>query len=168
MLEAACRLGDREDVHFLFVGTGAQKAGLAEALRRPEFAHCHQIEWIDAAEVPAFWGASYVHYWALHHNELDRLRFQAKLYEALATGTPTVIAVEGLMSDILGRTSTGVTVAPGDAAALSREIAHLLDDADHHRQISQNARRYAEEHFDPQRAVDAYEAILKQVAGLDP
>lgn len=158
------RYGDRDDVRFLFVGAGAQKAALDAALAAPDLAHCLAIDWLDAAEIPEFWAASHVHFWALHHNELDKMRFQAKLYEALASGTPTVIGVDGLMSEVLGRTETGITVPPGDADSLARAIVRLLDDAEHHQHISQNARAYAEANFNVQTAVDAYEALLKSIA----
>jgi colanic acid biosynthesis glycosyl transferase WcaI len=164
MLAAARQFSTRADVRFLFVGAGAQKAALDSALAAPDLAHCLAIDWLDSAEIPEFWAASHVHFWALHHNELDRMRFQAKLYEALASGTPTVIGVDGLMSEIMGRTHTGITVAPGDADGLAQEIAHLLDDAQHHQRISRNARAYAEANFDLQAAVDAYEALLRSVA----
>lgn len=162
MLAAARRI-QRDGVQFLFIGAGAQMKALQEALRQPDLAHCRHIEWVDYADVPGFWAASYIHFWALHHNELDRMRFQAKLYEALASGTPTVIAVDGLMSQVLDPNAAGVTVPPADVDALVRALERLLDDPDYHGRISQNARRYAEAHFDPNNTVDAYEALLLEV-----
>lgn len=164
MLEAARHFQGREEVRFLFVGTGAQKEALQAALQREEFAHCRWIEWLDSSEMPAFWAASHVNYWALHDNELDRIRFQAKLYEALATGTPAVIAVQGYMSEVLREHDMGVTVSSYDAAGLAAEIERLLNDEAHYRAISANARAYAEAHFDPQRVADAYDALLRQAA----
>lgn len=163
MLSAIQQFNGCDDVHFLFVGSGAQKAKLDAALNSPDLAHCTAIDWLDYSDVPAFWAASHIHFWALHHNELDKMRFQAKLYEALASGTPTVIAVEGLMSDVLGRTETGITVPPGDSDALAREITRLLDDDAHYQRISHNARAYAEANFDVERAVTAYEAMLESL-----
>ncbi len=160
MLAAAKQLGQREDVTVLFVGTGAQADALAAALEEPEYAHCRWIEWIKPEELPGFWAATTVHFWALHDNPADKLRFQAKLYEALATGTPVVIALDGYMSALLAREEIGVTVPFADAQALAYEIERLLDDAQHKAQISENARAYAEAHFDPEQVADAYERLL--------
>lgn len=161
---AVARRVRRADVRFLFVGAGAQLASLQAALKEPDLAHCHHIEWIDYADVPSFWATSYIHFWALHHNELDRLRFQAKLYEALASGTPTVVAVDGLMSRVLDPNEAGITVPPADVDALTRALERLLDEPEYHARISHNARRYAQLHFDPVKTIDAYEAILAEVA----
>ena len=164
MLAAARQLHGRDDVRFLFVGTGTQKDALADAMRQPEYAHCRWIDWLDYSEMPGFWAASYINYWALHDNPLDKMRFQAKLYEAMATGTPVVVGVEGLMSDVLGETGTGVTVPHGDADALAAEIIRLLDDDAAYIAIGERARAYAEANFDVERAVDAYEALLREVS----
>lgn len=163
MLGAAARIR-RDDVKFIFVGAGSQSEQLVQAIQQPELSHCHHIDWISSDEVPGFWGATEIHFWALHHNELDKMRFQAKLYEALATGTPTVIAVDGLMSQVLGEHHIGVTVSPYNVDALTQEIEHLLEDVKHYSQISHNARQYAQANFDLKRVVDAYEEMLKRVA----
>ncbi len=165
MLMAARGLADLPDVRVFFVGTGMQKDRLAAALEMPDMAHCRWIEWIDQDALPGFWAASAVNFWALHDNGVDRMRFQAKLYEALASGTPVVIAVEGLMSDILSRAEAGITVAPGDAAGLEGAIRQLLEDPQLSDALSANARRYAEVHFAPEPAFDAYEQLLLNAAG---
>jgi len=162
MLKVALSLKDREDVRFLFVGSGTQKNDLVTALKQPDYAHCYHLDWVDSADIPSFWASSYLHFWSLENNELDKLRFQAKLYEALASGTPTVIAGEGLMSDILNENHIGMTVAPYDADALTQTIAQLLDDETLYNTISQNARQYAEKNFDLTQVVDRYEAILQR------
>lgn len=162
MLGAARHFAGREDVTFVFVGSGAQQNALTAALAQPDFAHCRWIDWIGGDDLPGFWSASTITYWALHHNELDKMRFQAKLYEALASGTPAVIAVDGLMSDFFQRTLTGVAVKPGDARALALAIDTLLNDPQGCVEMGQRARHYAETHFDLSRQVDAYEAALNE------
>lgn len=165
MLQVAAKI-KRGDVKFVFVGSGAQSEWLKQALTKSELSHCKSIDWIGAEEVPGFWGATDIHFWALHHNELDKMRFQAKLYEALATGTPTVIAVDGLMSQVLDEHQMGITVAPYDVDALTQQLEHLLDDPDYYHRISQNASEYANAHFNIEKAVDAYESMLKQIADV--
>ena len=160
MLDAARPFAGESNLLFLFVGTGAQKETLLTRLAEPDFAHCRWVEWIGAEDLPGFWAASHITYWALHHNELDRMRFQAKLYEALATGTPAVIAVDGLMSDFLAETQTGLTVMPGDAKALTAAIRTLLDDDGLYTEMAKRGRTYAEAHFDQDKQADDYEAAF--------
>ena len=164
MLEVARRFKDVPDVKFVFTGAGKQKCRLQKVLAAAEYAHCRWIDWIDYDEVPAFWAASYLSYWALADNPLDQMRFQAKLYEAMGSGTPTVIAVRGLMQEVIAEAGSGIAAAPGDVKAMTAAIAKLLEDEDVYRQMSENGRRYAQRHFCVKRNVDEYEAILRQAA----
>ena len=163
MLEAAAACRD-QNACFLFAGAGQQEKALLSAIACPELSHCRWIGWLDHSEIPDMWAASDIVYWALEDNELDKMRFQAKLFEAMASGTPSVVAVEGLTSDVLKATKAGIAVPFGDADRLAREIRQLLNAPDYHRTMSQNARKYAVEHFDAARNVDAYESILRTVS----
>lgn len=164
MLDVVQKLGKHPDVTVLFVSGGSQQAELEQALEKPEFAHCRILDWLKAEEMPAFWDASYLSFWALHDNELDKLRFQAKLYEAVASGTPVVIAVEGLMSEFLEETQTGFTVKHGDSESMLEAINRLLNDSELYTRMSENGRNYAIEHFDAEKQTSAYENVLQDIA----
>jgi len=164
MLKVAIHFKTYENLKFVFVGAGQQKDTLRQALEHPDYAHCQWIDWIDYSEVPSFWSASHVTYWALHDNPLDQMRFQAKLFEAMGTGTPMVVAVRGLMHDIITQAEAGLTVQPYDADAMITAIEWLLKDDTYHTQLADNARHYAEQHFNPEQNADDYEATLKQIA----
>ena len=164
MLTVAKYFGKHDNLKFVFVGAGQQKDALQSALEQPEYSHCLWIDWIDYDDVPAFWSASYLTYWALHDNPLDQMRFQSKLFEAMGTGTPIVVAVQGLMHDIITQADAGITVKPYDAQAIIQAIDHLLSNEDDYNRLSDNGRRYAEEHFNPEQNADDYEAMLKLIA----
>lgn len=163
MLDVALHFKDFPDIKFVFACAGHQKRHLQKTLETAEYAHCQWIDWIDYDEVPGFWAASYLSYWALRDNPVDQMRFQAKLYEAMGSGTPTVIAVRGLMREVIAEAGSGITVPPGNAKAMVTAIAKLLDDHAAYQQMSENGRRFAQEHFSVKRSVDEYEAILRQV-----
>ena len=164
MLNVALHFKDFPDIKFVFACAGHQKRHLQKTLAAAEYAHCQWIDWIDYDEVPGFWAASYLSYWALRDNPVDQMRFQAKLYEAMGSGTPTVIAVRGLMREVIAEAGSGITVPPGNAKAMIDAIAKLLDDHAAYQQMSENGRRFAQERFSVKHNADEYEAILRQVA----
>ncbi|GEM_PF-649445 len=164
MLTVAKHFANHDNLKFVFVGAGQQKELLQSALQQPEYSHCVWIDWIDYHDVPAFWAASYLTYWALHDNPLDQMRFQAKLFEAMGTGTPMVVAVHGLMHNIITEADAGITVRPGDTNAMIDAIDNLMDDTTTYNRLSQNAQRYAETHFNPKQNADDYEMMLKLIA----
>jgi colanic acid biosynthesis glycosyl transferase WcaI len=161
MLDVAEAFEGRNDVYFVFVGTGIQREILNERVKA--LTRTRWIGWLDHSEVPLAWAASFLTYWAIHENELNRISFSSKLYEALASGVPPVVAVEGMIADTLAHSGAGKTVAFGDKQGLIHEIQHLLDHPEERDAMSRNARAYAEAHFDPAQVADAYEATLRSL-----
>jgi len=164
MMTAAAALHDREDVFFLLVGTGGQREKIQMMLEQPIYQHVSWIGWLDHDQMPLAWSAAYLAFWAIYDSDLYRHTLQSKTFEAMASGTPAVIAIEGLTAEVIQRSRSGETVAFGDAPALAAAIRQLLDNPSLRDEYSRNARAYAETHFDPQKVADAYETILTQAA----
>ncbi|HEX2202894.1 MAG TPA: glycosyltransferase family 4 protein [Longimicrobium sp.] len=83
--------------------------------------------------------------------------------EAMAAGVPLVAAAAGSLPEVVG--DGGVLVPPGDAHALAREVARLLDDAAERERLSAAARVSAER-FRWGRVADDHLAFLHRLAAL--
>ena len=164
MLDVAEYFEQRDDIYFVFIGTGIHREVLGD--RVSQLKRTKWIGWIDHNEMPYAWAASYITYWAVHENALNRISFQSKLYEALASGTPPVVAVEGMIADILASDQTGRTVPFGDKQGLMDAIQYLLDHSDERDKMSRNARSYAEKHFNPEQVASAYESLLSSIVKI--
>lgn len=164
MLAAAAALHERDDVFFLLVGTGGQREKIQQMLAQPHYQHVGWIGWLDHDQMPLAWSAAYLAFWAIYDSDLYRHTLQSKTFEAMASGTPVVIAIEGLTADVIQRSRSGETVTFGDAPALAAGIRQLLDNPTLRDEYSRNARAYAEAHFDPVKVTDAYESVLIQAA----
>ena len=64
--------------------------------------------------------------------------------EAMAAGVPLVAAAAGSLPEVVDAPNGGVTFPAGDAAALARETARLLDDVAARERLSASARQSAE------------------------
>lgn len=164
MLRVAEYFNDREDLRFVFIGTGTQRAIVEQYQRSAALSRLRWIGWVDHADMPSAWAASYATYWMTQPHQINRLAFHAKLFEAMASGVPALIAVEGLMAEILAASGAGVTVPFGDEAGMIAVIDDLVTHPEKRTQMSANARAYAEENFDAQRVADAYEVLLRGIA----
>jgi len=160
MLKVAARFVERPDVLFLFLGTGIHR----DTLQGQALPNLRWVDWVDHEEMPAAWAASYVTFWAVHDNVTNRLSLQSKVYEAMASGTPLVIAVEGILSQVIARSGAGQTVPFGDVDALAQALASYLDHPEQRAQAAQAARTYAEQHFDATNLTARYEAVLREAA----
>lgn len=164
MLETAKYFVDRSDVKFVIMGTGTQQQLVRDRLAKGDLPNVRWIEWVDYGEIPHAWAATDIAFWALHNHPLHRGAIGTKMYEALASGVPVAVALEGVVADVLSDSGGGVSVPFEDIAGLSTIIRRLLDDPAFYDQCSRNARAYAEQHFDAEKAVTAYEDALKKAA----
>lgn len=161
MLDTAAHFAGRNDVKFVFIGTGGQREKLQERLAKGDLNHVQWIGWIDHQEMPLAWASSYITFWAIQNHDLYRYILQSKLFEAFASGTPVAIAVEGITTDIVTRSGGGFTVPFSDSAALAAAIDRLLQDETLRENAGKAARAYAEANFDPERVVTGYEEVLQ-------
>lgn len=167
MLETARLFAARQDVKFVFMGRGSQNDLFRQRLSRGDLPNVRWIEWVDHAEIPYAWASSYVTFWALHKHDLHRGAIATKLYEALGSGVPVVVALEGLVADILRESGAGFAVPFSDLDGLVNAIRRLLDEPGLRDRCSRAARAYAEQHFDYEKSVAAYEEVLlKAAAGV--
>lgn len=160
MLEAARQFVDRPDVRFVIMGTGTQRALVERRLAQGDLPNVRWIEWVDYAAIPQAWAATHIAYWALYDHELHKGAIGTKMYEAMASGVPVCVALEGVVADVLRESGGGLSSPFEDAEALAANLRRLLDDEPFYQQCSQNARRYAEARFDAERAALAYEDML--------
>jgi colanic acid biosynthesis glycosyl transferase WcaI len=164
MLETAKHFVDRPDVCFMIIGTGTQKEVVRARLAQGDLPNVRWIEWVDYADIPQAWAATYIAFWALHNHALHRGAIGTKMYEALASGLPVTVALEGVVADVLRDSGGGFSVPFEDVDGLSAVIRRLLDDPDLYQRTSQAARIYAEQHFDAEQSAVVYEKILQKAA----
>jgi glycosyltransferase involved in cell wall biosynthesis len=160
ILAVAEHFDRREGVRILFVGQGSQEAKLKERLQR--FSRLTWIPWLAHEQMPQAWNVSWLTYWAIRDHPLYDGTIPAKAYEAMACGVPMVTAMTGVTADIIDTSGAGATVPRGDVAGLVREIAKVLGDDALRQRYSEAARRYAEVHYDAERAALAYERALAE------
>lgn len=164
MLDAIAHYQRRQDVQFVIIGTGSQRDKLQARINTGEFSNLKWIDWLEHEEMPAAWHASYFNLWALRDETLYNGTIPAKIYEAFAAGTPVVAAQRGECAAIIAEANAGLTVEPGDMTGFINIIGRLLDDESLRAEYSKNARQYAEQHFDFDRAVNHHEEILLKAA----
>ena len=161
--EVVKKLSSRNDVQIVVIGQGTQGEAVRQRLTGEEFSGIHWIDWLDKSEIAQAWNASYLNIWTMRPHDHYKGTIPAKLYEAMACGTPIAAAMEGVGADIVADSGIGITVPCGDIDGLVRAIERFLADENFRQQCSQSARQYAEENYDPEKVAIAYEKVLFSV-----
>jgi glycosyltransferase involved in cell wall biosynthesis len=163
ILFAAERLRDRQDIAFVLVGDGAERARI-EALRREmDLPNVMMLGQIPRSDIPGVWAAldaSVVH---LRKSPTFKNVIPSKMLEAFAAGTPVLLGLHGTAKDILLEGPCGIVFPPEDPDALARAVAELAGDRAKARALGDNGRRLARERFDRERLAMRYLELLEAV-----
>lgn len=144
ILDAAEKLGETCD--FVLIGDGPQKAALQEQAARQNLSNVTFLPSRPSREIPPLVASADIVLITL--KSLITGAVPSKLYEAMASGVPVVLAASGEAADIVREGEAGLVVAPGDTVGLRAAIQTLADDADLRQRLGENGRRVATQHFD--------------------
>jgi glycosyltransferase involved in cell wall biosynthesis len=159
LLDAAARLAGRDDIVFLFVGSGPQRAGLearARGLSNVAFRPYQPRELLgESLAVPD------CHVVSLKP-ALEGLVMPSKLYGSLAAGRPVLWlgARDGEIGTLLQRHDIGRQVAPGDVDALVDAVLWLADHRAESRRLGANGRALFESRFERAIAFAAWDELI--------
>jgi glycosyltransferase involved in cell wall biosynthesis len=166
-LEAADRLRNREDIHFLFVGEGAEKPkliALAEDRRLPNITF---VDHQPKAMMPLFLCAADTCLVPLRKHKLFEGTVPSKIFEAMASGRPILLGVQGEAEEIVTDAKAGIPVEPENPVALAKAILRLADDPALGRELGESGVEYVHAHFDRTVLARKMMDILLKYAGED-
>lgn len=91
-----------------------------------------------------------------------------KMYDYLASGRPVLFAVNS-PNDPVADADAGVSIPPEDPKAMAGAIKSLLAMTPEQRRcLGENAKRYAQAHYDTKKLVRQLESVLYDVTGKQP
>jgi glycosyltransferase involved in cell wall biosynthesis len=142
VLEAARLLRDRDDIHFLFVGEGADKKHLIEQRDALGLTNVTFVDQQPKERMPLFLAASDTLLVPLRRHELFEGTIPSKLFEGMASGRPVLLGVQGEAAEILREANAGIALEPENSAAMAAAIAALADDPQRRRALGEAGTRY--------------------------
>jgi glycosyltransferase involved in cell wall biosynthesis len=148
VLEAAARLADQPEIAIVLVGAGKEKPALVAKAQAMGLANIHFLEPLPKTEMPEALAAADACIAILKPIQMYRTVYPNKVFDYMAAGRPVVLAIDGVIRDVVEQAGAGIVVPPGDALALAEAIRSLAADPQKGRQMGMAGRRCVEESFD--------------------
>ena len=157
VLRIACRFAEEDGVRFVMTGTGPLEEDLRRRIVRLRLeGRVHLVGMV--AEVRDYLACYDV---LVLPSKVDGR--PTVVLEALAMGVPVIASRVGGLPELVQHGETGFLCDPGDAAAFVRYIGELASDPQHHAQMRQAARRFAEAHLGLEPMLTAYAAAFDEL-----
>ncbi|MDW8226245.1 MAG: glycosyltransferase family 4 protein, partial [Anaerolineales bacterium] len=163
-LQAAARLQQvAPQVRLVLVGDGKEKPNLqkqALALNLTNVLFLPAVPKAGMAEVLAAADACLA---ILKPVEAYKLPYPNKVFDYMAAGRPILLAIDGVIREVVESAGCGLFVPPGDPQALAEAIVALTADPERARQMGLAGRAYLETHFNRRRLAEHLLRILEEL-----
>ena len=163
LLEAAERLRNDDSIRLVLVGDGkerarlqARAAGLGNVVFTGSVPKSNMAEVLSAADVCVA---------ILKDIPMFRTTYPNKVFDYMAAGKPTLLAIDGVIRKVIEDSGGGVFVRPGDAEAIAAAICRLKSEPENLASMGDAARAYVERNFDRSRHATHLATVLHEVAG---
>jgi glycosyltransferase involved in cell wall biosynthesis len=84
----------------------------------------------------------------LQNIKMFRTTYPNKVFDYMASGKPTILAIDGVIRQVIEEAEGGIYVPPGNDTALAEAVLSLAERPDYAKQLGVNARKYVVEHFE--------------------
>ena len=163
VIQAANLLRSEERIVFVFVGDGKEKAALlqeSEALGLTNVRFLPPVPKADIAEVLAAASCGLA---ILAPLPLFATTYPNKVFDYMAAGRPVLLAIDGVIRQVIEEEQAGVAVPPGDAEALAEAARRLAADPEAARRMGERGRAAVERRFDRRRQAALLENTLRRL-----
>jgi lipopolysaccharide/colanic/teichoic acid biosynthesis glycosyltransferase len=168
LLRAAEQLCDDPSIHFLLVGDGMERPGLEAMARERGLRNVTFLGSRPKREMPDILAASDACVAILQDIPMFRTTYPNKVFDYMAAGRPTILAIDGVIRQVLEDAGGGISVPPGSDTDLAAAVRRLRQDPSLGRAMGAAARLHVEQHFDRQRQAAEFTSLLQRVAAARP
>jgi glycosyltransferase involved in cell wall biosynthesis len=79
--------------------------------------------------------------------DLYKSTYPNKVFDYMAAGRPVVLAIDGVIREVVENASAGIFTPPGDAARLARTVQRMAADPENARRLGMNGRKCITQNF---------------------
>ncbi len=152
MLDAAELMRDESEILFVLVGDGQQRAELESSARARQLENVQFLGAVPKQRIPELLAGADAGVATLLNIPLFRTTYPNKVFDYMACGRPTIIAIDGVIRDVIDKSRGGLFVPPQDSRALADGVRWLRDNPQEANAMGLRALTYVRKHFDRRNA----------------
>jgi glycosyltransferase involved in cell wall biosynthesis len=164
VLDAADRLRQRAEIAIVLLGDGKDKPALQSRAAELKLANVHFLASIPKLEMPAALAAADACLAILKPIPLYATVFPNKVFDYMAAGRAVILAIDGVMREVIESAGAGIFVPPGDPSALAQAIGSLADDPARARAMGRQGRQQVQARFDRAALAAQLEQLMQEMA----
>ena len=170
VLEAAKILQDSSvaaGINITFLGDGKEKPALQRQAKNLGLTNTLFLPSVPKTEMAATLAGANACLAILKPIPEYKTTFPNKVFDYMAAGRPVVLAIDGVIREVVEAAGCGIFVQPGNPTALAEAIKTLAADRERSREMGLSGRKYLEEHFSRTAIAEKLLGILESASIKD-
>jgi glycosyltransferase involved in cell wall biosynthesis len=163
VLESARLLADSPLVRIVLLGDGKEKPTLQKQAAGMRLVNVLFLPPISKNEMPAALAGADACLAILKPIEEYKTTYPNKVFDYMAAGRPVVLAIDGVIRDVVEAADCGIFAQPGNPSALAQAIQALAADKERSCRMGLAGRKYLEEHFSRKGLAEKLVGILDEM-----
>ena len=162
VLEAANKLIEKP-IQLVLLGDGKEKVNLQVQAEKMGLQNVTFLPSVPKSEMADALAGADACLAILKPIEWYKATYPNKVFDYMAAGRPIVLAIDGVIRDVVEAAECGIFAESGDALALADAIIVLAENFERSKKMGLSGRRYVEEHFDRARLAEQLLGILEEM-----
>lgn len=148
LLEAAERLLNYPEIAIILLGDGKEKPALMAAAAARQLNNVYFVESVPKTAMAQALAASDICIAILKPIPLYATVYPNKVFDYMAAGRPVVLAIDGVIREVVEKAKAGIFCPPGDPESLAEVIQKFAQDPDLVQRMGNCGREAIEAQFD--------------------
>ena len=148
ILDAAELLQNESQIHFSFIGGGMLVSKFKKIVKEKCLNNVSFLPSLPKTEMPALLSLSSVCLATLKNIPLFATVYPNKVFDYMAAGKPTILAIDGAIKDVIEKSGGGKVVKPGNSHNLKDAILDYYNEQVLIKSHGKNAQTYVKKYFD--------------------
>ncbi len=164
VLDAAAELRARGEIAIVLLGDGKEKPALMARAARMGLPNVQFLPPLPKLEMAQALAAANACIAILKPIELYKTVYPNKVFDYMAAGRPVILAIDGVIREVIESHQAGVFVPPGDAHRLAEAIVWLAENPQTAQAMGKNGRQAVVENFSRNQLAEKLASILDSLA----
>lgn len=163
IIEAAEKLRENKNIQFVFIGDGPEKDKLIKIAKEKSLKNITFLPMQLKPDMPKIIASMDATVIPLKKLDLFKGALPSKMFEALSSELPIILAVEGEAEKLINKAKAGIVVEPENPEAISNAILKLYNDEVLRKELGINGRDFVKEYYSRVNIAKKLEEILLSI-----
>ena len=163
VLGAALNLCDNKEICFVLIGDGKEKASLIEKSKNMGLENIFFYPSVSKVKIPGILAAADVCVAILKPIDAFKTTYPNKVFDYMAAGKPVLLAIDGVIRDVVEAAGAGIFVPPGNSEALASAVEEMWQNPKEVKRMGAAGREYVKVNFDRSKQVEALIEVMDEL-----